>query len=182
VEHDGTTAGQLASSGLRIDLEISDRTIPALSQLFGLLDALPPLPDLAPGAPTLADVLVTAQARHLVRLEVARGAVSLSATPAVELADLPVPPSPSAPAALPLPTPAPSSLAPPALAPVPAAPPAPDAARPAASLPDLPLGAGIGALGVLLLLVQPFAGARLARMADALLAADDTVACPWEEG
>jgi len=52
---------------------------------------------------------------------------------------------------------------------------------PATAVPDVPLGVGIGALAALVLLVQPFLGARLARFSSGLLAAGDTASCPLEE-
>ena len=49
----------------------------------------------------------------------------------------------------------------------------------ASDTPEIPAGAGIGALAVLLLLLQPFIGDRLARAAAAQLATDEE-GCPWE--
>ena len=88
-------AGQLASSGLRIDFELSPQTFP---ELAALLDALPPLDNPVPGAPSIEDLLAVAEARHLASIEFGRGLVSLSARPAATFAPI-TPPSvpPSAP-------------------------------------------------------------------------------------
>jgi hypothetical protein len=61
------------------------------------------------------------------------------------------------------------------------APAAPVAASPVLTTeaPAVSLGAGIGALAALLLLVQPFIGDRLSRVAAAQLATDQE-GCPWE--
>src|SRR3546814_4781098 len=42
MEQASDTAGQLASAGRRIDLELSDRTFPALDDVLGPVDLLPP--------------------------------------------------------------------------------------------------------------------------------------------
>jgi hypothetical protein len=185
VRQSGASAGQLAATGLRIDLDLSDKTVPALGAL-AVLGQLPPL-ELAPGAPTLADVVVAARARHLGRIELARGAVSLSAGESTDtgvLDELVVPLTPDD--ALPALTPAldASTLAPRA-APTAARRPTARAATPVAAstgrVPNVPLGAGVGALVLLAFLVEPFVGARLARVAGTIIGAGDAASCPWEE-
>lgn len=177
---DGGTSGQLASTGLRIDIAASGENVPGLGDL---LDALPPLESPIPGAPSPEDLLVAVRARHLVSVELGRGAVSLTARAAT--------PRRTAPAVTPAaPTPAPATGAavaplpspPAARAPAAAAPSTPAAAPAAASTPApaASLGAGIGALAVLLLLLQPFVGDRLARAAAVQLATDQE-GCPWEQ-
>jgi hypothetical protein len=52
------------------------------------------------------------------------------------------------------------------------------APRPAGAA--VPIGAGVGGLLALVLLVQPFLGNLIARRVDGVLAADGT-ACPWED-
>ena len=179
VSQGGEGAGQRSSSGLRIALELSDRTMPALTTLA---EAVPPIPGLAPGAPTTDDLIAAVRARHLTRVEVAPGAVALSATPAAEpFVPAAVTPPPAGGAALP------DTALPPVGATAPAAAPAGSsgtgatAAAPVAALPEVPLAAGIGALAALVLLVQPFVGARIARMAETVLAAGDGVSCPLED-
>lgn len=180
VELAGGSTGQLASTGLRIDLagELTE-IVPGLGDI---LDALPPIESPIPGAPSPEDLLVAARARHLVSVELGRGVVSLTARAAN--------PRPSAPAAPSSPTPAPSgsSTAPVAGSPTavagsaPAAAPAPRVAASPVLTTDVPavsVGAGIGALAALLLLVQPFVGDRLSRVAAAQLATDQE-GCPWE--
>lgn len=186
VRQAGATAGQLASTGLRIDLDLSERTIPALSALAAL-EALPPL-ELAPGAPTMADLVVAVRARHVGSIELARGVVSLTASGGFDdgvLDDFVDPLTPDAglgdlggvfDALAPTPV---GSLASPAAdrgsrgttAPV---------ATAAARVPNIPLGSGVGALVLLGFLVEPFIGGRLARLAGTVLGGD-TVACPREE-
>src|SRR3546814_2128087 len=84
MEQASDTAGQLASAGLRIDFELSDRTFPMLDDVLGLVDLLPPIPPLFPGAPGVDDVLAVARARHLVSLQVGGGSVEGSARPAAQ--------------------------------------------------------------------------------------------------
>jgi hypothetical protein len=183
VEQQGGTSGQLASTGLRIELELSERTLPAIATLA---DLVPPVPELAPGAPTVEDVVAAARARHIVRLELARGVVTLS-TGAAEgvddlLADVPLDP--------PL-TDALADVGPLAsgdlgtlggigapLRPGGGASPAAPVATTRA--PNVPLGAGVGALVLVAFLVQPILGARLAALAGTVLAAGGP-SCPLEE-
>jgi hypothetical protein len=178
VEDGGTTAGQLTSGGLRIDLVLSTTTVPGVSDVLG---SLPPVPGLIPGAPTSDDLVVAATARHVTRLEVGRGAVTLSARP--RPAPISVARPTLAPTAGMTPTAPPSlgNLAPiaaPAMS-APSAAPSTVATTPTAALPEVPLGAGLGALAILALLAQPLAGVRMARMANTVLAAGPT-SCPRE--
>jgi len=171
-------AGQLTSDGLRVDVELSDRTFPALKQVFG---AIPELPGLPGGAPGPADVIALAKARHLVAFEIGRGSVSLTARPARS--------SPSSAfnsaAVTKGSSSSPSSIGRPATVAAPsiaaAAPPAPSetvgAPRPAAA----PVGAAIGAFVVLVLLAQPFLGDLLGRGSAAVLSSAQSTTCPWEE-
>lgn len=183
VEHSGETTGQLGSTGLRIDLEVSERTAPILGQIA---DALPPLDSPIPGAPSVEDVVAAARARHLVALDVGRAVVSLTTSPAFEAppfeapsTDLAagataLPGSPSAPA-----TTASGSAA----APAPASAPAAVTPGPASSSDTSvgSLGAGIGALALLALLLQPFIGDRIARASAAILATSPADTCPLEQ-
>jgi hypothetical protein len=175
-QQEADASGQLASAGLRIDFELSNDTVPALATLA---DAVPPIEPVVPGAPGVEDIIAFARARHLTRIEVAQGVVSLTATPAFTFEAPPF----EAPVTggttdgfapisdVPLATPAPGAAT--ANAPI--------ATTPTAALPDVPFGAGIGALVVLVLLAQPFLGARLARFSTGLLAAGDGATCPLEE-
>lgn len=183
VRQEGESAGQLAAPGLRIELELSNRTFPLLTQLA---EAVPSLGSPVPGAPSPDDVVELAKARHLTVIEVGGASVSLSARPAAPAGDGLVPPASDARELPSLPEPAlfvggddvsaPPSDAPSATAPsVPAVRGAPG--RPAAAS----LGAGVGALALAALLLQPLAGARIARGVGALLGGDDTDGCPLEE-
>ncbi len=174
----GGSVGQLASTGLRIDVAGSAEAVPGVGDL---LDSLPPIPPLAPGAPSVEDLLVAARARHLVSIEIGRGVVSLSArSPAPRPAQVGRPPPPAATPTGGAVTPRPAT---PAARPVPV-PPAPVASSPSApvlttEVPAASVASGIGALAALLLLAQPFVGDRLARVAAAQLATDQE-GCPWE--
>jgi hypothetical protein len=178
----GGTSGQLASTGLRIDLELSERTVPAITALTALV---PPLESPIPGAPSVEDLVAAARARHLVTIELGRASVALTARPAIVFG------TPAAPAVTPrrpvraAPVPAqPSALvgAPSVpLAPAPVVSPgAPTVPTATSDVPQTTFAAGIGALVLLALLAQPFAGNRLARLASAILA-DDAGACPREK-
>jgi hypothetical protein len=187
VKQSGAGTGQLAATGLRIDLDLSEKTVPALRAL-AVLGTLPPV-EPAPGAPTLADVVVAARARHLGRIEVARGAVSLTAGESTDtgvLDDVVQPLTPDA--ALPAvgaPLDA-STLAPLAAPSAATRTPVARSARPVSAaatgrVPNVPLGAGVGALVLLACLVEPFIGARLARFAVTIIGAGGAASCPWEE-
>ena len=181
---EGDNTGQLASTGLRIDIEASRETVPVLGDV---LDGLPPFEPLIPGAPGIEDLVAVARARNLVSVELGRGVVSLSArtpTPRPASAPTATPAAPSSGATSPVasaPAQRPATAVPaarpstatPAATPVAAAPVA------ATATPPLSIGAGVGALAVLLLLVQPFIGDRLSRVAAAQLATDQE-SCPWE--
>lgn len=176
VQQAGTSSGQLASSGLRIDLELSERTLPILATLG---DSLPPLDSPIPGAPSIEDVLVAARARHLAAIQLGRGAVSLNAPPPREAVTPVSPPSPSASS---------SGRVPSVLAPSrPSGEVALEPGRATSSTPEpagtpaTPLGEGIGALALLALLAQPFIGDRIARATGVVLAADQGTTCPLEE-
>lgn len=177
--------GQLSSTGLRIDLEVSENTYPILGELF---DALPPLDNPIPGAPSIEDVLAAARARHLVAVQLGRGVVSLSATPGFEFTppaidiDTPTttPPSANSPAP-PIATPPPSSadipLAPPSQPDEMAAP----APAPVPASNEVPVGTGIAGLVVLALISAPFIGDRIAHAAAAILAAGGPASCTLED-
>jgi hypothetical protein len=173
------TEGELSSGGLRVDFELSSKTAPIL---VTLTDALPPIEPIVPGAPGVEDLVAFARARHLTRLEVARGLVSLAATPAFTYEEPPfaAPTDSGSGAFAPVgdvPVAAPAALAPSTPSQV------GDrvSTTPTAALPEVPFGAGLGALVALVLLAQPFLGARLARFSSGLLAAGDTASCPLEE-
>jgi hypothetical protein len=185
IEQDGQTAGTVGSTGLRIDLEVSERTAPMLGQL---LDLLPPMDSPIPGAPGPADLAVFIRATHLSALEVGRAQVSLTTTegyvaPPFEMPgtgsgiDASATPAPAPPApTLGLPSPRPQPAAP-----APAIDGAPTAPVATSELPAPSLAAGIGALALLTLLAQPFFGDRLARAAAAVLATSPTDTCPLSE-
>jgi hypothetical protein len=168
VDLEGEETGQRASTGLRIEVAASDEQVPGLPEILG---GLPPLPA------QVEDLLAAARARHLVRMDLGRGIVDLSAR------QVPPLPTPSVPV---------PSLAPPIVGPLPApalpvpvpavpevAPPTAGTPAPAVEVGELSLGTGVGALAVLLLLAQPFVGDGLARIG-ALQLADAQEACPWE--
>jgi hypothetical protein len=175
--------GQLSSSGLRVDVEISPRTFPAIAQLR---QALPPIDSPVPGLPSIEDVLALASATHLASLDVGRGMVALDATgvppaddgsgatgtdgtdgttpsfdglplPGVGV-DLPTGPSASVPTGS-------RSLAP-----------VSSDERTA-----VPLGVGVGGLVLLALLAQPLLGERIARACGTVLDAGRADTCRWEE-
>jgi hypothetical protein len=179
-EEQAPTEGQLSSGGLRIDFELSRDTVPILTTLT---DALPPIEPIVPGAPSVEDVIAFAKARHLSRIEVARGVVSLAATPGFaydpsldSIAPIDGGTTGFAPVSD-LPTAAPSAAEPIAAAPSSTG----IAATPASEVPDVPLGVGLGALVALVLFAQPFLGARLARFITGVLGAGHTASCPLEE-
>lgn len=170
----GGSTGSLATAGLQVDLELSDRTLPDLAKL---IDAIPPIDNPLPGTPGIEDVLTIARAKHLVSIQVARGAVSLAARPAVDF------PASSAPVdsggSFDVPSSSPGIDLP--SADVPGTTSSPGAQRPVRSDRPIPAGAGIGSLVLLALLAVPFIGDRLGAAAQAILTADDTDLCAWEE-
>jgi hypothetical protein len=171
--------GQLSSAGLRIDLEISDRTLPVLATLRA---ALPPLDSPVPGAPGIEDVLALTKATHLFAVGIGRGAVSISARAAVT----PVLAAPTSSAGgssvAAAPSATGSSRPPTGVAAVPSL----GAAAPAAAAAGEPpsgigLGEGVGVIALFALLLQPLVGDRLVRGASTLLAPDGEGAlCPRE--
>jgi hypothetical protein len=175
VEITGGSTDELSSYGLRIGFELSPQTFPALA---ALIDALPPLENPVPGAPSAEDLLALAKARHLVAVEVGRGQVSLLARTSAALGggDTPISgdiggidvPSTSPPFSLPGDT---GTVAPPAV----------DLGGTPAETAALPKGAGVGAAVLLALLAIPFVGDRIARICSAVLATDATTTCTWEE-
>ncbi len=172
VEMSGGREGQLAASGLRIHLELSRQTLPGLA---ALLDSIPPIDNPVPGAPSIEDLLVVAQARHLVSIEVGRGVVSLAArtsgavffTPTDEV------PLPSFDGTGSMPT----FDLPPVSGPAPTTAPTPVGATESA---PIPAGAGVGALVLLALLALPFVGERIAWICTSVLAGDGAESCTWE--
>lgn len=176
VELSGGSAGQLGSDGLRIDFELSEETFPALA---ALIDALPPLDNPIPGAPSVEDLLAVARARHLVSIELGRGLVALEARPPAPFGPVTSIPTPDPPARPPVTSGLPGIALPPAPMPTP-----PAAERPPAliaDVPELPAGAGVGALVLLALLAHPFFGQLVARGCAAVLAPGRSESCPWEE-
>jgi hypothetical protein len=181
IEAAGGTSGQLASTGLRIDFELSEQTVPAITALTELV---PPVENPLPGVPGIEDVVAAARARHLLAIEFGRAAVSLTARPAFTAPPLalPAPARPLARAGAAQPStlvgatpPAPPSSPPTIVTSAPSAPAATSHA------PHTTFAAGIGALALLALVVQPIAGTRLARLAGAVLATDHAGTCPREE-
>jgi len=169
----GGNTGELASTGLRIDLNFSTQSVPAL---VALLDSLPPIDNPIPGAPVgPEDLIAAAKAVHLTSIEIGRGFVSLSARQAAvfddetpleseELPSLALVPSfelPDAPIAL-----------------TPGGPRTVLRGTPAAAFPP---GTGVGALILLALIAVPFIGELIARACGAVLATDESEICTWEE-
>lgn len=183
VEQDGETAGTIGTTGLRIDFELSERTAPIIGQIA---DALPPLENPIPGAPGLADALVVLQATHIAALDVGRAEASLTTRPAFQAPAFTPPASPtpslSGGSAAPAPMLSPSIARTPTAAPAtPSLGGAPVQAAPAANeVPAASLGAGIGALALLALLVQPLLGRRIAQAGAAVLATGPVDTCPLE--
>lgn len=176
------TAGQLSLAGLHVELELSQETVPALAHLLRLV---PSVGGVAPGAPSVDDVVQVARARHVTTIDVGGAAVTLSvqAGPAFGAdgeASVPpgsedVPPqasdvgdaSPFVPVREKLPTDtlrSGTSLGQASSAPV----------QPAS------VGAGIGATVVLVLLAQPLAGHRVRRLVTLVLDSAQTEGCVSE--
>jgi hypothetical protein len=177
------TNRELVASGLRIDLDLATANAPALDQL---LDSLPFVPPIAPGAPGLSDLIVLARTHQVVGYELGRARVALDARqrpdpparPSAPIAGgTPTPGGPTASAAFPR-TPAASSpltLAPPPVART------TDTASPAVAPGGIPLGAGIGALALIGLMVAPFVGDRFAAASGWLLPGSSAERCPLEQ-
>lgn len=179
VAQEAGTVGQLSAGGLRIDLELSRRTLPLLGEV---LDSLPPIENPLPGAPGIEDLLAVAEARHLVNIGLGAAAVSLEARPAF----VPEPFTPPASTggstgggtATPSFTPTPAAPTPSSGATTPSTPssvPVVETTAPVASL-----SAGIGLLALVALLLQPLVGERLAAAAGLILTGDDSESCPRE--
>jgi hypothetical protein len=176
IKQESPTAGQVISAGLRVDLEVSDRTYPQIGEL---LDQLPPLPALIPGAPGPDDLIVLARARHLLTIGVAQASVSLGVRPAVEYPVIPVDESFEVPPDVSVALPEPVALGP---GPAPAQ---PVVSTPIGNVepdeaPSLGFAEGIGLLAVLGLVLQSLIADRISRGAAALLATDALDTCPWE--
>jgi hypothetical protein len=176
VELSGGRAGQLGSDGLRIDFELSETTVPALA---ALIDAVPPLENPIPGAPSIEDILFFARARHLVSIELGRGLVALEARPSASFAPVTPIPTPRAPTLPPVLSGLPDLVLPPA-API-TTPPVAQPPALIADVPELPPGSSVGALVLLALLAHPFIGQLLARGCAAVLAPGRSESCSWEE-
>ena len=173
VRTDGGSTDELATNGLRIGMELSPRTLPALAELIG---SLPPLDNPVPGAPSVEDLLALAQARHLVAIELGRGSVSLLArTGAAPAESVPLGPT----GTVDLPSTTPSFSLPDTAGP--ALPPAADLGGVPTETAALPKGYGVGALLLLALLSMPFVGDRIARICGAILATDRSTTCTLEE-
>jgi hypothetical protein len=174
-ELSGGGAGRLATNGLRVAVELSPDTLPAL---VALIDALPPLENPIPGTPSIEDLLAIASARHLVAVELGRGVVSLQARPAQALGPGTTPTVPPSSGAG-FPSTSPSFSVPDTTGPQST----PSTAAPddAASTTAVPEGVGVGALVLLALLSVPFIGDRIARISTAVLATDGATTCTWEE-
>ena len=175
-----TGPGQLSSSGLRVDLEISQKTYPVIGQI---VHALPPLDSPVPGLPSIEDVLALAQARHLASLDVGRGLVALDTRGAATF-ETPPPTdlggSTGSFSELPVTTGGFDVTSPPAVSlPTGAAPTAPVASTETPT--SVPIGIGVGGLVLLALLVQPLLGERIARACGTVLAAGHADTCRWEE-
>ena len=184
VEQDGETAGSIGTTGLRIDFELSERTAPIIGQIA---DALPALENPIPGAPGLADAIVFLRATHLAALDVGRAEASLTTRPAFQAPSF-TPPASGPTGSLSGGSSGPTPALSPAIARTPTAAPAtpslggaPIAPTPVSDdVPAASLGAGIGALALLALLVQPFLGRRIAQAGAAVLATGPADTCPLE--
>lgn len=174
------TARERMASGLRIDLDLSSSTVPALE---AVLEALPYVPPAAPGAPGLSDALAIARAHHLTGFEIGRARVSLDSRPRPDRPARPAPAgstgdgghtAPSAGSGTP-----PLSLTTPVVEPGSTGPGSVRVAQ-ASSAPDLPVGASVAALALLGLILVPFAGDRLGSAAGWLLPVAGSDRCPLE--
>ena len=173
VEQEAPQAGQLISPGLRVDLEVSEKTFPQIGDLLG---QLPPLPPLVPGAPGLDDVLALARARHLLTIGVGQAAVDLGVRSGGGDVEL------STDGGLGLPTELPGSVdfgsgtlpsLPPQIS-------TPIGTREPGDTPAAGFAEGIGVLAILGLLLQPLLADRISRGAAFLLDGDPADTCPRE--
>lgn len=188
VDQSSGRQAERVAAGLRIDLVISEETLPVLESLGDVTDIVGQvLDEVAPDA-GLGGMIGVTGITHVISLELARGQVGLTVVPTPDI-DLPpfttdTPPAASAPQL--------GSLAP-------VAPPTPSAtpSLPPASVTDVSqqtpseqpilsqaqpigLGEGVGAIALFALVVQPFIGSRIGRAAAALIAGNDAGACPRE--
>lgn len=180
IEEKGGTSGQRSTTGLRIDLEFSERTYP---QLASLLDALPVIESPIPDAPSPADAIELIKARNLVAIDLGRAQVSLTAKKAIPIDEAAFA-SDSAFGAGgndfgSISTGLGGSPTVGSVARTPGA--APRAAAIGDPTPVASVGAGIGALALLALLAQPLLGGRIARAATALLGGTEDDFCLREE-
>ncbi|MEX2293875.1 MAG: choice-of-anchor P family protein [Acidimicrobiales bacterium] len=177
VKQSGDQSGELASTGLRIDLEFSDKTFPLMKTL---VDLIPPLDAPIPGAPGPEDVLAALRARHLVSLEVGRGLVTLTARPGFEF-QVPTASLPSDFLPGEMPAVLPGFVSSPLAAPSAVRTPATSRTSVAATSPlPITFGPGVGALALLLLALQPLIGNRVGRMCQIVLGGDAAEGCPVE--
>lgn len=178
VEQGEGDTGQLTAAGLRIDVELSQRTLPVLAQV---LNALPPIENPLPGLPSVEDLLAAARATHPVAIEVARAQVALTArpgfTPDVEVptggGDGPasIPPAFTGGGSLGLTPMAPSA---------PTRPPSGGGPATPAADTEIPAGAGIGGFVALAFFSLPFLGDRIAALAQGILGTGAAASCPRE--
>ncbi len=165
--------GQLAATGLRIEFAFNGESTPALSSLLGLYDTLPPVE--LPGAPLQpADLLQIVRSSNISELQIGRAEVGLAARSSEPLPDFTSAPIDSGSVtAAPTATPTfdtgsvPQTVGPP----LDVAFPVPPAVTPTIA-DEAPIGAlsrGIGAMAVLVLLLQPLIGAWLSRLSRRVL-------------
>lgn len=182
-KHEVDGAAGLAATGLRIDFAFSDETVPLLSDLF---DALPPLENPVPDAPGVEDAIALIEANNMFAVEFGGAYVDLGARPGFEfepstpsIASSPVstPSMNTGTSSSPSNPPSTGSSAPTSQAAAPA--PSSTPATPASSSPAS-LSAGIGAMALAALILQPLIGDRIARAAGAILGADQPDFCPRE--
>lgn len=175
IQQESPTAGQLLSAGLRIDLEVSNRTYP---QIGDVLDELPPLPTLVPGAPGPDDLLALARARHLATVAVGQAHVTLG----VRAAGSVVEDQPFVFGDVPLDGPGSGSVGfgAPGVPIIESPSSKPIGAATSGDAASTSFATGIGAIAVLGLLLQPLLADRISRGATTLLASHPTDVCPRE--
>lgn len=172
---------RLAASGLRIDLAVSDESVPLLSDL---IDLLPPIENPLPGVPSVEDVIAVVEANHLVTLELGGAAVDLGARPAFSFE----PSSPPVGSGTVTPPGATGGFTNPGTPSITGSPgtsgpgssPASTPTLETAASPISSLSTGLGVAAVLALLLQPLVGYGIAQAAAAILAADQPEMCPRE--